>query len=55
MFNYLVTCPHCNNTVTVKTASITRTGFGGTSASCPKCHKTVKIEFRNGSVWGVSK
>jgi uncharacterized C2H2 Zn-finger protein len=47
----LITCPHCGTSFQfdVTTRDV------GTSRQCPKCHKVVHIDVRQGSVSQVRK
>jgi len=48
-----IVCPHCGTTYTITHGF--ETSSGGTSAQCPKCHKTCHIKIERGDVGMVTK
>ena len=55
MANYLVPCPHCASSVTIQASVISKGHSGSVAGSCPRCHKMVTIEIRDGQVHSVHK
>ena len=54
--NVVLPCPHCGSTgqFTIGISEGSK-GSGSSPAQCRQCHKTFRIEFRQGQIYRVTK